>query len=121
MVGKMIIIIHGLLDIYSALCLLGIIYVPGLSEYYTSTFIGKNPEAIRMLCYVILVNGTIRLLLNKHRCKPLVIFSYGLEAYIYFREYHTSCTLCIFDPEKVLYASFLAICIACMSFYIKMK
>ena len=107
---------NGLLDIYSALSLLQIIYVPYFSDIYTKAFINQNPDVLRMMCYVILSNGAIRLSFRKHRCNALVAFSYILEAYIYLME---SAVYHILDPEKASYAFFIALCMSLVSYNTK--
>ena len=107
---------NGVFDIYCALSLLHVIDVPYLNKLYTELFIYRSSETIRMLSYVILINGVIRLSFKKHRCNILVVFSYILEAYIWSMEagvYHT------IDHNKAFYTFLIAMCMAYMSYYAK--
>jgi len=83
----------GLLDIYCALSMLHIIYIPYLSEIHTRMLSDPTDQIIRQIAYLNLMNGTIRLSFNHHKCNVLVAFSYILEASI----------ICIESSEHGIY------------------
>lgn len=83
----------GLLDIYCTLSMLHIIYIPYFSDIHTRMLSDPSDQIIRQIAYLNLMNGTIRLSFNHHKCNALVAFTYVLEAFI----------LCIENSENGIY------------------
>ena len=77
---------HGFVDIYCGLALLGVIASPRVVQGYTQTFEFASAEMIRMIGYIMLMTGSVRMTYRKHECNILVGFSYLLEGYFYLVE-----------------------------------
>lgn len=77
---------HGFVDIYSGLALLGVIASPRFVQVFTQIFELASTEMLRMLGYVMIMTGTVRITYLKHDCHMLVGFSYLLEGYFYLVE-----------------------------------
>ena len=78
---------NGLYDILCAFSILNIAHVPILNDLHMNMFhVPYDPMHKRLMGYLLLSYGSVRLSYNFHKDNRLVAFSYLLEAYIYFME-----------------------------------